>query len=126
MFREINDVKQEPAGRRRWFEADGIELVVWLGEEPANDVTGFQLCYEFRGREYALTWRADAGFTHSKVDTGDGTPLRNETPVLEPDQSIPWALITQRFDANSRSLEPWLSQVIRRTLHNRTGTAPQR
>ena len=57
MLRENRNVRQEPGHRRRWFEDDGLELIVWL--DGADEVEGFQLCRAGR----ALTWRRDVGFT---------------------------------------------------------------
>jgi hypothetical protein len=79
VLREIKSVKQERGtGRRRWFESDGLDLVVWL--DASGNVTGFQLCYDFGQGEQALTWREGTGFAHSNVDAGDETPLKNRTP----------------------------------------------
>lgn len=111
MLHEIKNVKQERgAGRRRWFESDGLDLVVWL--QPDNTVTGFQLCYDFGHGEYALTWRAESGFAHSVVDEGESSPLKNQTPVLEPDGDVPWRELVRQFDQRSATLEPRLRQLV--------------
>lgn len=52
MFREFEGVRQEPGGRRRWFESDGCDLVVWY--EP-DAISGFQLLYATGNGERALT-----------------------------------------------------------------------
>ncbi|MES2693667.1 MAG: hypothetical protein V4773_09350, partial [Verrucomicrobiota bacterium] len=70
MLREIKNVRQEPGeGRRRWFESDGLELVVWL--DARGRMTGFQLCYDSGRHEHALTWREGGGFSHDRVDPGE-------------------------------------------------------
>lgn len=125
MFHEIKNVKQEPGdGWRRWFESEGMELVVWLG--PDDRVTGFQLCYDQGHGEHALTWRDGAGFAHSAVETGDLTPLKNETPVLQPDGHVPWAEIARMFDDRSEGLEPPLRQMIHDLLAERAGAGADR
>lgn len=122
MFHEIKNVKQESGpGRRRWFEADGLELVVWFADGDVQHVTGFQLCYDLGQAEYALTWREGSGFAHSAVDTGDATPLKNEAPILTPDGDVPWVEIARRFDAHSESLDGWLRQLIHDKLAERAG-----
>lgn len=127
MFREIHNVKQERgSGRRRWFEAEGLELVVWLERGHPQHVTGFQLCYDVGAEQYALTWREKTGFAHSVVDAGDSTPLRNETPILVPDNEIPWGIIGRRFDENSGSLEPWLRRLVHDKLAERAGAGAER
>lgn len=112
VLREIRNVKQERGGgRRRWFEAEGMELVVWLDE--AGAVAGFQVGYDFGRGERALTWRKGEGFAHSVVDTGDTDPLRNEAPILRPDPEVPWAEIARSFEACGAELEPELRELVR-------------
>jgi hypothetical protein len=111
VLREIKNVKQEHgAGARRWFESDGLELVVWL--DRRGGVTGFQICYDLGRGERALTWRGRSGFVHSVVDAGDDTPLKNKSPVLLPDGDVPWPELVRRFDESSVSLEPVLRQLV--------------
>ncbi len=111
MLHEIRNVKQESGrGRRRWFESDGFDLVVWF--EPAGDVSGFQLCYDFGSGEHALTWRPAGGFSHHAVDAGDQTPLKNESPILVPDGVVPWKELLRTFRARSGSLEPSLRDLV--------------
>ncbi len=118
MLHEIKNVKQEPGGgRRRWFETDGFELVVWLGAR--GEVTGFQVCYDFGRGQHALTWRENSGFAHAAVDGGDASPLRNEVPVLTPDADVPWLEIARAFDAHSATLEPALRGLVRDRLAER-------
>ncbi len=112
MLREFVHVKQERrAGRRRWFESDGLELVVW--HDAADRLEGFQICYDFGRGEHALTWRPGAGFAHSFVDDGDtfdgGAKL---TPILVPDGAVPWAELTKRFAERSGTLEPALRELV--------------
>jgi hypothetical protein len=112
---EIKNVRQEGGpGRRRWFETDGLELVVWIDERET--VTGFQLCYDFGRGEHALTWRATGGFVHNAVDPGDANPLKNQTPILVQDGIVPWERIRQRFEQSSGRLEPALRQLIHQKL----------
>lgn len=125
VLHEIRNVKQERGpGRRTWFESDGLELVVWLGE--GDRVAGFQLCYDLGRGEHALTWREGAGFAHSVIDTGDATPLKNETPVLLPNAHTPWRQIARLFDERSELLEPALRQLIREKLTERASASAER
>jgi hypothetical protein len=113
VLREITGVKQERGpGRRRWFESDGLDLIVWLARDAT--ITGFQVCYDFGDGEHALTWRSDAGFAHNKIDSGDQTPLANLTPVLERDAAggVPWERIVQRFEQRSATLEPAIRELV--------------
>jgi hypothetical protein len=118
MLQEFTGVRQEKRpGRRRWFEADGLALVVWF--DAANEIEGYQICYDFGSGGHALTWRPRAGFAHNGVDDGEGQPLRNATPILVPDGEVPWAELTERFAKHVGSLEPQLRDLIERTLAER-------
>jgi hypothetical protein len=115
MFHEIKNVRQEPGpGRRRWFESDQCDLVVWL--EPGDRIAGFQLCYNFGRGEHALTWRDDAGFAHNAVDSGSASPLKNCTPILVADGQVPWGEVVNCFAARSGSLEPALREFVQAKL----------
>jgi hypothetical protein len=125
MLHEIRNVKQERgAGRRRWFESDDLELVVWLDRD--DHVTGFQLVYDVGHGEHALTWREGTGFAHSAIDSGDESPLVNRTPILEPDEHAPWNEITHLFDERGGTLEPELRQMIHDKLAEQAGASAER
>ena len=125
MLHEIKNVRQESgAGRRRWFESEGLELVVWL--DHVDGVAGFQLCYDLGHGDHALTWRAGTGFAHSSIDTGDESPFVNRTPILQPDGNVPWADLEQLFDARSERLDPTLRQIVHDKLVERSGAGAER
>ena len=106
MLAENHRVRQEPGHRRRWFEHDGLELIVWLDAQAA--VEGFQLCRD----GHALTWRRGSGFAHARIDEGDDGPLKNLTPILIPNGAVPWAEVTEEFRSCSDSLEAGLRQLV--------------
>lgn len=112
MLHEIKNVKQERGpGRRRWFESDGLELVVWF--DQGDTVTGFQICYDFGHGEHALTWRRESGFAHTGIDAGDESPFMNRTPVLKmPQTDPPWTEIVRVFESHSVTLEPALRSLV--------------
>lgn len=117
---EIKNVRQERGqGRRRWFEAEGLELIVWLDAHDA--VSGFQLCYDFGRGPGAVTWRSGSGFAHNVIDEGDDSPLKNLTPVLGPGEDAPWAEIAQLFDRHGRTLEPGLRKLVGEKLAEKAG-----
>ena len=121
-MREIKNVKQEGSGgRRRWFESDGLELVVW--SDVSGQVTGFQICYDLGRGEHALTWRPGGGFAHASIDAGDDTPLKNQSPVLTPEGDAPWQEIARVFDEQSESLDVGLRQLVRDKLAQRAGAS---
>lgn len=110
MLTEFRGVKQEADRRRRWFESDGLELIAWY--DGADRLAGFQLCYDAPDGERALTWRAGEGFAHHRVDSGDTSPFRNETPVLQAGGAVPWEKVAALFAARAGALEPALRDTI--------------
>ncbi len=118
MLREFVHVRQEGGrGRRRWFESDQLELIVWL--DGADAVEGYQICYDLGRGEHALTWRPRVGFAHNAVDTGEGEAIGKMTPILVPDGKVPWGELTERFSRMGGSLEPELRELVARTLAER-------
>lgn len=114
MLVEFKAVTQEPGRRRRWFQDDGLELIVWYG--GAGEPDGFQICYVEQGRERALTWRAGRGVTHARVDAGDTRPDKNLTPVLAPAGPVPWARLRERFAECGAALPNDLHGFVRERL----------
>jgi hypothetical protein len=115
---EYRNVKQEPGkGPRRWFEGDVLELVVWY--LPGGSVEGFQILYHEKQAERALTWREGEGFTHSRVDSGTESPLKNLAPILLPNGSVPWERLLGEFGECSATLEPDLRAFVRQRLEAR-------
>ena len=96
------------------FESDGLDLIVWL--DRSGGFAGFQLCYDFGKGEHALTWRPGGGFAHHRVDAGDTSPLKNESPVLVPAGAVPWAKLRKIFGERSATLEPELGERVRAAL----------
>jgi hypothetical protein len=116
VLREFTQLKQEvtTAGKRRWFESDGFDLVVWL--DAHGEVSGFQICYDFGRGEHAFTWRIDEGHSHSAIDSGDATPLKNQAPILIPDGAVPWTNLRRAFEERSGHLDLRLREFVREKL----------
>ncbi len=113
-------MKQEsPVHHRRWFQDEGMELIVWYS--PAGAVEGYQICYLNADRqERALTWRPVGGFTHAAVDSGDSRPDKNLTPILVPDGAVPWEMLQTEFDRRSTDMDPALRDQVLVSLQRRT------
>jgi hypothetical protein len=118
---EFKQVKQEAgAGLRRWFEDDGLELIVWY--DTAGRPTGFQLCYLGADRqERALTWQSAPGFTPARIDGGDTRPDKNLTPILLRDGAVSWARVQTEFAERSAGLEPAIRDFVLAAFERRTG-----
>ena len=106
MLKEHRNVRQEPGHRRRWFEGEGIDLIVWI--DANSFVEGFQICRD----DHALTWRRGFGFEYGRVDEGDDSPLKNLSPIIVPNGSIPWNAVVTQFQTLSDTLEPSLRELI--------------
>jgi hypothetical protein len=112
VLREIRNLRQEPgAGRRRWFESDGFELVLWF--DAIGQCEGFQVCYDLGRGEHALTWRPAGGFSHNSVDQGD-SPYggAKQTPILVADGMIPWSEIGRLFGERGNGLDAELRELV--------------
>lgn len=112
MLTEIPNPKQEPGGgHRRWFEGDGLELIVWY--ERDRTPCGFQLCYHGDDRrEHALTWQPASGFSHARVDDGESRPDKNRTPILVKNGAVAWERVQGEFAQCSGSLEPAVRDYV--------------
>ncbi len=99
MLREIRQARQTAGEEpRRWFRDDRIDLIVWYA--VPKGITGFQLCYRLDGEEKALTWLAGRGFSHDRVDDGEGRPDDyNMTPMLVGDGAFDTEKVLQMFEA---------------------------
>lgn len=105
MLREIENTRQvsgEP--RRRWFADDIFDLIVWYS--PSGEKSGFQLCYRDAFEERALTWMKDKGFSHNKIDDGEGISVRYKmTPILVPDGAFDRDHILELFEAAGQEID---------------------
>ena len=120
MLSEFSRVRQESGpGRRRWFEDDGLDLIVWY--DAAGGINGFQICYRF-GSDLAraLTWRRGQGFAHDLIDEGDERPDKNQTPILIPDGNVPWERISAEVLRRGDTLEPDLRSLVAERLAARS------
>lgn len=103
-LREIRRARQEAGGakRRRWYTCASADLYVW---ESASEsaLEAFEFCYAKPRAERSLTWSADQGFRHFRIDDGEPSPLVNSTPVAVASEAVDWngvALTLERVGAN--------------------------
>ena len=103
-------MKQENiSGRRRWFEDDGMELIIWYSGQDI--VEGFQILYGKTTDEHALTWKSEDGFVHSQVDQGDDL-FSKKSPILIHRGAIPWTRVVEEFSARSSGIEESLREFV--------------
>ncbi len=94
---------------RRWFSDDYIDLVIWT---EASDVKGFQLCYDKRGTERAVTWFRNTGFSHERIDNGELDPEKNCSPILVPDGRCQVQTLIGDFKSRSEGLDPAIRSLV--------------
>jgi hypothetical protein len=116
MVHEVQGARQIPGeGFRRWFTDQYFDLIVWYGGgEPDGAIAGFQLCYDKFNKERALTWRKGKGFTHEKVDDGEG-PFALQakmTPILLPDGEFDAGSVTRRLREQSGEMDQEVARFV--------------
>jgi hypothetical protein len=116
MVHEVQGARQIPEeGFRRWFTDQFFDLIVWYeGGEPDGAIAGFQLCYDKFNKERALTWRRGKGFTHEKVDDGEG-PFALQakmTPILLPDGEFDAEGVTRRLREQSGAMDQEVARFV--------------
>lgn len=114
MLKEVRGAEEHGEPRRRWFSDEYFDLIVWFSEKGTPE--GFQLCYDRRSHERALTWTEDAGYGHSRIDDGEDIPTKNRSPILVSDGSFPAADILKRFEMRSTEVEPQIRQLVSQKL----------
>ena len=95
--------------RRRWFSDILMDLYVW--EDEAGDLVRFQLCYKV-GAEHAFTWDREDGFTHDRVDDGEGYPGSMRTPILVPNGVVNKPALSALLHGSRNSIEPALYEFL--------------
>ncbi len=115
MLQEIgiaSEKKSSPIDR--WFTDHDFDLFIW--GDAGGRIAGFQLCYDKRGTERALTWRSPRGFSHNRVDSGEQLPMRNMTPVLLPDGEFAYERVRASLGPVIEYLEPSISGLVMQKL----------
>jgi hypothetical protein len=116
--KNTQQIKGEPF--RRWFSDPNLDLIVWY--DANKSITGFQLCYKLEGEEKALTWTADQGFSHKRIDDGENRPARHKmTPILVPDGVFDKKTITFIFESASQQLDADIRAFVRKKLAESPG-----
>ena len=105
MLKECKNVRQIKGDRkRRWFSNDYFDLIVWFDED--EEIFGFQLCYDIKRFERALTWREDIGYSHNRIDSGEYGGLNlKASPILVRDGYFNKVEIDDRFLKESAGID---------------------
>lgn len=112
MLKEVSDVRQVEGGRpRRWFQSGDEDLIVWYGED--GSIYGFQLCYDRKKDERALTWMQGKGYSHNRIDSGEDHAMRYKgSPLLVADGKFDASEIAGRFLEVSGDLPPEMRDFV--------------
>ena len=112
MLKEVvptRQIKGEP--RRVWYLDDDMDLIVWYAEQGA--VIGFQLATDKGKDEHALTWLEHKGFSHHRVDDGEGRPGRPKmSPILVEDGVPDVGRLLDRFERRAVNLPAALRDCV--------------
>lgn len=116
MLREISAFQVAGEPPRRWFWDPDFDLIVWLGQ--AQEVLGFQLCYDKAREEHAVSWQPGSGLMHCRVDDGEARPGRHKaSPVLHPEsEGFDAPRVAREFLARSRRIESFIAGFVHRKL----------
>lgn len=91
--------------------SDGyFDLYVWFKTD--GEFYGFQLCYDKMGRERAMTWLSDQGFTHYAIDSGDTNPTKNCAPMMVADGRMPVETVREAFSKHSSALDAGIRELV--------------
>jgi len=89
---------------------DYFDLIVWYADD--DRIHGFQLCYDKRGDERALTWTGDKGFQHHRVDTGEVSAFGNSTPILVSGGDFGGEVVAMEFERRSEQLSSGIRKLV--------------
>lgn len=79
----------------------------------------FQLCYDRRRNERVLTWTEDVGYTHDRLDDGEGTPTKNRSPILVSEGEFPVTTVLDSFEKSSLQIEAPIGLFVAQKLRER-------
>jgi hypothetical protein len=114
VLQEVSATQVEHEPSRRWFTDEDFDLVVWFSDP--DSIVGFQLSYDRRGAEQAVTWTTDRGWEHFRVDAGEETPKKNLTPILVSGGSFPREQVVVGFAESSGAIDPAVRAFVLQRL----------
>lgn len=95
MLREYPVFQRSKERTRRWFADESFDLVLWSDHNDA--FVAFELSYGKPHFERTVTWSAEHGYGSARVDAGEDSPLKNQSPVVDSPASFPKADIIATF-----------------------------
>jgi hypothetical protein len=119
MLYEINKVKQDSELlEKKCFADDYFDLVVW--RVKADRFIAFELSYNKLKDQHCIRWSKDRGFRHSRVDEGDESPRKNQSPLLLSAGDFPKEKILAKFLLEGTDLESEVFRFVKEKLESYT------
>jgi len=107
-FKNARQHRGEPF--RRLFSDNFFDLYVWFA--PTGSILGMQLCYDYQDDGRALTF-LNGRYSHDAIDNGEGSPLKNLSPILVADGVFPKQMIAEKFEGESMELPAEISEYVK-------------
>jgi len=114
----LHELRSRPG--HRWFSDADRDLYVWLDADER--FTGFQLCYDKRSGERAITWRVGGSLEHASVNAGDELPTRNDAPeLIALVDAVPLTRLREEFEQAGRTIDPAVYAFVMDVLSTNGG-----
>jgi hypothetical protein len=112
MLKEIPHVVQhEEDRRRRVFRSVDVDLTLWVA--PDGSYTSFELSYRHGPRERSLRWKNGKGYSHYRVDDGEGRMGRHKgTPLMVPDGVFQRWTVARKFQLEAGDIDPDVADFV--------------
>ena len=110
MLREVPTSALPGEPRRRWFTDETFDLIVWFAAD--GTISTFQLCYDRRHNERALTWTKDDGLSHHRIDDGEVGPDKNQAPILVADGAFPRDERLRHLVNEAAEIDAWIRALV--------------
>lgn len=102
----------------RWFRSEHADLYVWPEEDESGGVVGaFEYCYRKLDKEYRLNWDTRNGIRHARVEDGESSPLRNDSPLIVPGNPPDSAMAARHFREEGLGMDTRIYRFILNVLY---------
>jgi hypothetical protein len=115
VLEEMTGVKPDKDGTpRRWFADGDFDLFVW---SRGGKLDGFELCYDKKGSERAVSWAEGKGWSRALIDQGEDNPSKNNSPIwLKDEGDFDARGLVVRFEQAAGKLDPAVYDFVRSKL----------
>ena len=115
MLKEIPAGRQQISGlTRRWFADDSFDLFIFADDQ--GTLVQLQLSYDKSHREHVISWMANSGYTHQRIDDGQDISGKARSPIMVPDGVCDIDRIIREFKNSSLALDDELFETVYRKL----------